>query len=215
MSALLCGGVEGTLAGQLGRSEAETKQWLEEKLGLVARVRGRSEGLELFSEGSQGCRGRDQTSRVESHQLAENQVAALIGESKLIGKERAFRRQVSAFAQKEGAKVRVRQRYLGSTDVLESLFGKYKDLAEHAPSREMMANVSDDSTVGDSIDAELLRQASETVRGQDVEQWLEEHLGCPQKKKRAGVDCGWSPQREGGPRTSMNNYAEIGSDWAA
>jgi len=33
-----------------------------------------------------------------------------------------------AFVQKEGAKVPVRQRYLGSTDVLESLFGKYKDL---------------------------------------------------------------------------------------
>ena len=32
---------------------------------------------------------------------------------------------------------------------------------------------------------ELLRQALETVRGQDVEQWLEEHLGLPpQKKKR-------------------------------
>ena len=65
----------------------------------------------------------------------------LIGESKLIGKERAFRRQVLAFVQKEGAKVPVRQRYLGSTDVLESLFGKYKDLAEHAPSREITANV--------------------------------------------------------------------------
>ena len=72
--------------------------------------------------------------------MAENQ-ARLIGESKLIGKERAFRRQVLAFVQKEGAKVPVRQRYLGSTDVLESLFGKYKDLAEHAPSREITANV--------------------------------------------------------------------------
>ena len=35
MLALLCGGVEGTLAEQLGRSEAETKQWLEEKLGWL------------------------------------------------------------------------------------------------------------------------------------------------------------------------------------
>ena len=72
------------------------------------------------------------------------------------------------------------------TDVLESLFGKYKDLAEHAPSREITANVLMIPLFGDSIDArELLRQALETVRGQDVEQWLEEHLGLPpQKKKR-------------------------------
>ena len=151
---------------------------------MVARVRGRSEGLELFSEGSQGCRGRDQTSRVESHQLAENQ-CRLIGESKLIGKERAFRRQVLAFVQKEGAKVPVRQRYLGSTDVLESLFGKYKDLAEHAPSREITANVLMIPLLVTPLTPELLRQALETVRGQDVEQWLEEHLGLPpQKKKR-------------------------------
>jgi len=55
---------------------------------------------------------------------------------------------------------------------------------------------------------ELLRQALETVRGQDVEQWLEEHLGLPRRRKASRVDCGWSPQREGGPRTSMNNYAQ-------
>ena len=35
MLALLCGGVEGTLAEAVGRSEAETKQWLEEKLGWL------------------------------------------------------------------------------------------------------------------------------------------------------------------------------------
>ena len=109
----------------------------------------------------------------------------LIGESKLIGKERAFRRQVLAFVQKEGAKVPVRQRYLGSTDVLESLFGKYKDLAEHAPSREITANVLMIPLLVTPLTPELLRQALETVRGQDVEQWLEEHLGLPpQKKKR-------------------------------
>ena len=32
---------------------------------------------------------------------------------------------------------------------------------------------------------EILRQALESVRGQDVEQWLDEHLGpSPQSKKR-------------------------------
>ena len=109
----------------------------------------------------------------------------LIGESKLIGKERAFRRQVLAFVQKEGAKVPVRQRYLVSTDVLELLFGKYKDLAEHAPSREITANVLMIPLLVTPLTPELLRQALETVRGQDVEQWLEEHLALPpQKKKR-------------------------------
>ena len=77
----------------------------------------------------------------------------------------------------------VRQRYLGSTDVLESLFGKYKDLAEHAPSREITANVLMIPLLVTPLTPELLRQALETVRGQDVEQWLEEHLGLPRRRK--------------------------------
>ncbi len=43
-----------------------------------------------------------------------------------MGTEKAFREQVLSFVRKEGAKVPARQKYLGSTDVLESLFGKYK-----------------------------------------------------------------------------------------
>src|SRR5208283_5038901 len=41
--------------------------------GLAARICGRSEGLELLSKGSQGCRGRDQTRRVAPYELAANQ----------------------------------------------------------------------------------------------------------------------------------------------
>ena len=78
-----------------------------------------------------------------------------------------------------------RQKYLGSADVLESLFGKYKDLAEQTPCREITANVLMIPLLVTSLTADLLRQALETVRAQDVEEWLDEHLGSsPQKKKR-------------------------------
>src|SRR4051812_43018891 len=40
--------------------------------GLAPRVCGRSEGLEWLSTGRQGSRGRDQTSRVEPNELAED-----------------------------------------------------------------------------------------------------------------------------------------------
>ena len=63
--------------------------------------------------------------------------------------------------------------------------GRQEDLAEHAPSREITANVLMIPLLVTPLTPELLRQALETVRGQDVEQWLEEHLGLPpQKKKR-------------------------------
>ena len=184
MLALLCGGVEGTLAEQLGRSEAETKQWLEEKLGWLRGYAGEVRVWSYFQRVVKDA--EEEIKRAGLSRTSWRRIKrCLIGESKLIGKERAFRRQVLAFVQKEGAKVPVRQRYLGSTDVLESLFGKYKDLAEHAPSREITANVLMIPLLVTPLTPELLRQALETVRGQDVEQWLEEHLGLPpQKKKR-------------------------------
>jgi len=184
MLALLCGGVEGTLAEQLGRSEAETEQWLEEKLGWLRGYAGEVRVWSYFQRVVKDA--EEEIKRAGLSRTSWRRIKRrLIGESKLIGKERAFRRQVLAFVQKEGAKVPVRQRYLGSTDVLESLFGKYKDLAEHAPSREITANVLMIPLLVTPLTPELLRQALETVRGQDVEQWLEEHLGLPpQKKKR-------------------------------
>src|SRR3954466_5446456 len=97
-------------------------------------------------------------------------------------------------------KVPARQKYLGSSDVLESLFGKYKDLAAQAPCREITANVLTIPLLVTSLTADLLRQALETVRAQDVEEWLDEHLGpSPQKKKRAVLTAARSSNMNEGP----------------
>ena len=78
-----------------------------------------------------------------------------------------------------------RQCYVGSNDVLESLFGKYKELAEHGPCREITANVLMIPLFVTPLTAELLRQALESVHEQDVRLWVEHHLeSTPQKKKR-------------------------------
>jgi hypothetical protein len=185
MLALLGGGVEGALAKQIGRSEAETKQWLEEKLGWLREYVGEVKIWSYFQRVVKVA--EEEVKRAGLSRTSWKSIGrCLIDKSKPIGKERAFRRQVLAFVQKEGAKVPVRQRYLGSTDVLESLFGEYKDLAEQAPCREITANVLMIPLLVTPLTSELLRQALEAVRKQDVEQWLEEHLGpSPQKKKRA------------------------------
>jgi hypothetical protein len=184
MLALLGRGVEGTLAEQLGRSAAETSHWLEEKLGWL---RAYAREVSVWSYFQRVVKAaEEEIKRVGLNRTSWRRIKRhLSGESKLIWKERTFRRQVLALVRREGVKVPVHQRYLGSTDVLESLFGKYKDLAEHAPSREITANVLMIPLLVTPLMPELLRQALETVRGQDVEQWLEEHLGPPpQKKKR-------------------------------
>ena len=168
--------------------------------GLAASVRVRSGGVELLSEGGQSCRERDQRRRTEPHELATSSRTAWKEKANLWEAEKAFREQVLSFVRKEGAKVPARQKYLGSTDVLESLFGKYKDLAAQAPCREITANVLMIPLLVTSLTADLLRQALETVRAQDVEEWLDEHLGpSPQKKKRAVLTAARSSNTNEGP----------------
>jgi hypothetical protein len=199
MLAVLGGGGAATLAEQLGSGEAQSRQWLEEKLGWL---RGYADCVRTWSyfqevikvaeeEVKRGGLSRTSWRRIQCR---------LAGGRRPAGSERAFRRQVLSFVRREGAKVPRRQKYLGSTDVLESLFGKYKDLAEHAPCREVTANVLMIPLLGTPLTAELLREALETVRGQDVEQWLEEHLGpSPRQKKRGVLTAAGPRDTKGGP----------------
>jgi hypothetical protein len=184
MLALVQGAGVAALAEQLGRSEAETAIWLEDKLGWL---RGYESEVRTWSysqavvksaleEIKEGGLSRTSWRRVKRR---------LKGGSPPVGIENVFRGQVLSFMREEGSKVPLRQKYLGSTDVLESLFGKYKDLAAQAPCKEITANVLMIPLLVTSLTADLLRQALETVRGQDVEEWLKEHLGpSPQQKKR-------------------------------
>jgi hypothetical protein len=199
MLAVLGGAAGTTLAECLGSTEAQSKQWLEERLGWL---QGYADEVRVWSyfqkvvkvaeeEIKRGGLSRTSWRRISRH-LAE--------EGQPVGREKAFRRQVLSFVLKEGAKVPVRQRYLGSTDVLESLFGKYKDLAEHAPCREITANVLMIPLLVTPLTVELLREALETIRTQDVQQWLEEHLGpSPQKKKRAVLTAAGCPNTNAVP----------------
>jgi hypothetical protein len=184
MLALLRGAATTTLAQQLGRSEAEAERWLEEKLGWL---RGYAAEVKAWSYYQKVVKHAEEEikqaglSRTSWRRLQRR----LDSQSKPVGQEKRFRRQVLALVRQEGAKIPVRQRYLGSMDVLESVFGKYKELADKAPGREITANVLMIPLLLTPLTAELLRQALETVRAQNVEQWLEEHLGpAPQKKKR-------------------------------
>jgi hypothetical protein len=182
--ALLGGAVEEVLAKQIGRTEVQTSQWLEENLGWLREYTGEVKTWSYFQRVVKDA--EEETKRAGLSRTSWRRIPCrLLEENELPGKARIFRQQVLAFVKMEGAKVPVRQRYLGSTDVLESLFGKYKDLAQQAPTREITANVLMIPLLVTPLTPEFLRQALESVRGQDVEQWLEEHLGpSPQSKKR-------------------------------
>jgi hypothetical protein len=188
------------LAGQLSLSVEQSRTWLEEKLGWL---RGHQEDLRRWgyfqrvvkcAEEEVKNRGLCQSSWRRIRQQLEK-------EGPVGWQEKRFRREALKLVREEGAKVPARQRYVGSTDVLESMFGKYKELAEQGPCKEITANVLMIPLFATTLTAELLRQALESVHEQDVRLWMEQHLEpSPQKRKRAVLAAsrcsGEGPDRE-------------------
>lgn len=174
---------QSALAIHLGKSEAESRAWLEEKLGWLREYK---EDVRLWNDYQKVVKGaleevKENGLSRTSWKRCQKRMAARRRE----GKEKTFLRQVVSFVRREGAKVPAGEKYLGSSDVLESLFGSYKDLAEKSPCREITANVLTIPLLVTTLTAELLGQALESVRAADVEQWLDDRLGpSPQKKKR-------------------------------
>ncbi len=71
----------------------------------------------------------------------------------------------------------VGQSWLGTSDVLESLFGKYKWFGEKAPDGEVAASVLALPLFTVDLTAELVQEALLSVSVQDVRSWVDEYIG--------------------------------------
>jgi hypothetical protein len=175
------------LAEQLGCRVEQSNIWLEEKLGWL---RAYQEDVRQWSYFQKVVKAAEE--EIKHHGLWrcswQRIRQALADEQPVSQREKRFRRQTLKLVREQGGKVPVRQCYVGSTDVLESLFGKYKELVEHAPSREITANILMIPLFATALTPELLRVALESVHEQDVHCWVEQHLGSSsQKKKRIAL----------------------------
>jgi hypothetical protein len=98
-----------------------------------------------------------------------------------------FRRDVLAAVAEQAKAIPKGKRYVGSTDVLESLFGKYKEVAERSPIPEVGASVLALPVFTAELTPELVKQALEQVSVSDVEEWLEREIGASARQKKQAV----------------------------
>jgi hypothetical protein len=175
-----------TLAEQLGCRPAAARTWLEEKLGWL---RGFAEAVPRWRY---CCWVVEQTETIIKQRGLSQQswwqvLGAVLNEPWPDVQALSFRQRVVEWVRAQGAQVPVGETYLGSTDVLESLFGKYKEKVAQAPNREIGASILMLPVFVTEVTDALIQQALETVSAQDVSDWLGKELGPPARQKKQKV----------------------------
>lgn len=77
--------------------------------------------------------------------------------------------------------------FLGTSDVIESLFGKYKLFSQRCPINELGVMVLTIVLVTTNFTVDLIKQALETIRSKDVKIWQDQVFGQSTLSKRKAV----------------------------
>jgi len=84
----------------------------------------------------------------------------------------------------ESAKVPEDMAWLASSDIVESVFGKYKTFTAKGPLKEVGKLVLAIPAFVSDLSTHLIREAMESVRTVDVDRWVKTHLGKSMLAKR-------------------------------
>jgi hypothetical protein len=77
--------------------------------------------------------------------------------------------------------------FLGTSDVIESIFGKYKLFSQRCPINELGVMVLTIVLVTTDFTVNLIKEALETIRSKDVNIWQEQVFGQSTLSKRKVV----------------------------
>ncbi len=95
-----------------------------------------------------------------------------------------FTTRVLAQVAAEAAKIPPGETWLASSDIIESVFGKYKTFTARGPLKEIGRLVLAIPAFLTDLTAPVIREAMASVRTLDVEQWVKTHLGDSMLSKR-------------------------------
>ena len=148
------------LGTQRGSSPAEARQWFDQTVGWV-----RGFAAELASW--RGLLAIIETTRGEITKEGLHLASGpALGPLLAAGDDRGrrFATRVVDFVTEQGARVPSGQRYVGCSDVIESIFGKYKSYLERSPAPSLGTNVVLFPLFVTRVTAELVGQALKTVK---------------------------------------------------
>ncbi len=95
-----------------------------------------------------------------------------------------FSERILAHVEEQASLVPPKKTLLPSSDILESVFGKYKTFTEHNPIKEIGKRLLLIPALVTQVTAEQVQKAMESIRNIDVQQWAQETCGKSQLAKR-------------------------------
>jgi hypothetical protein len=164
------------LANDLKVSAEQAVVWLEARLGWVRGFRDEVQKYSLIMEVVKVVQTEVKTNGL-SRQTAQEVSALLPAAACADARLASFLNGVREYVKTEAEKIPVGQKWLGSSDVIESLFGKYKSLSEDMPFPEIGGNILSLPVITTPLTGDLIRTALETIRIADVREWVAENIG--------------------------------------
>ena len=95
-----------------------------------------------------------------------------------------FQQQILDYLATESSRIREGQTLLATSDVIESVFGKYKHFSSRCPLKEMGQMLLTIPLSTMTLTASVVKQALETVRGLDLQAWSAQVFGQSMLSKR-------------------------------
>lgn len=95
--------------------------------------------------------------------------------------------QISDYVTVQSDKFKAEGTFLATSDVIESLFGKYKQFSARCPLKEMGHMLLTICLSTMNLTTELIKEALETISFVDVEDWLTEVFGHSTLSKRKAL----------------------------
>lgn len=110
----------------------------------------------------------------------------------------SLHQQIFHYLNIQSAKLKNGDTFLATSDVIESLFGKYKLFSDRCPIKEMGQTILTICLSTMDLTTELIKDALESVSFADVEDWLAEVFGRSTLSKRTALFRGG----KGGTKTA-------------
>jgi len=120
-----------------------------------------------------------------SWQTFENNIANI----SLSSRAQSLAEKITYYLRAEGEQIPDDRALLGTSDVIESVFGKYKYLSSECPIRDIGKMILTIPVFTTELTCELVKTAMESVQALDVDKWADELLGKSSLSKRRMLSC--------------------------